>query len=220
MANLYGDAHRALQDRFDTRRLADRLAEVTLHTELTDEDRGFIESRDMFWLASVDPEGRPTVSYKGGHPGFVRVVDPATLAFPCYDGNGMYYSMGNIVGHPSVGLLFMDLDKPFRIRVQGQATLHHDDPLRATFPGAQFVVRVAVTEIFPNCPRYIHRHEQVQRSRYVPEAGTPAPLAGWKRIDLMQDALPHYDKDRVEPAGGVLPIEAWMGKVASGDPEA
>lgn len=220
MASLYGDAHRALQDRFDTRRLADRLAEVTLHTELTEEDRQFIESRDMFWLASVDPEGRPTVSYKGGHPGFVRVVDPATLAFPCYDGNGMYYSMGNIAGHPSVGLLFMDLEKPFRIRVQGQATLHHDDPLLGTLPGAQFIVRVAVTEIFPNCPRYIHRHEKVERSRYVPEAGTPAPLAGWKRIDLMQDALPHYDKDRVEPAGGVMPIEAWMGKVASGDPEA
>jgi predicted pyridoxine 5'-phosphate oxidase superfamily flavin-nucleotide-binding protein len=122
MSSLYGPQHRALQDQFDTRRIADKLAVIAHHTEITEQDRAFIESRDLFWLASVDHEGRPTVSYKGGDPGLVRVLDASTLAFPSYDGNGMFYSMGNIAGQGSVGLLFMDMEKPFRLRVQGTAT--------------------------------------------------------------------------------------------------
>ncbi len=220
MSSLYGDKHRELQERFDTRRIADKLDELIVHGELADTDRAFIESRDMFWLASVDQAGRPTVSYKGGAPGFVRAVDAMTLAFPSYDGNGMFYSMGNIETTGKVGMLFMDLERPHRLRVQGDASVDADDPLLATFPGAQLVVRVRCTEIFQNCPRYIHRYARVSTSRYVPDAAGEAPLAGWKRIDFLQDDLPHHDRGRVEREGGCVTIEAWMGKVVSGDPEA
>ncbi|HEU4587895.1 MAG TPA: pyridoxamine 5'-phosphate oxidase family protein [Gemmatimonadales bacterium] len=220
MPNLYGEQHRALQDRFDTRRLADKVQELIVHTELTDADRAFIESRDMFWLATIDHQGQPTVSYKGGAPGFVRVLDPRTLAFPAYDGNGMFYSMGNIVATGSVGMLFMDLEKPFRFRVQGEATVSADDPLLPQFPGAQLIVRVLVTAAFQNCPRYVHRYAKVQQSRYVPDVNGSAPLAGWKRIEDIQPALPHYDVGRAEQEGGCLSIEQWSEKVASGDPEA
>ncbi len=220
MSSLYGPDHRALQDQFDTRRIADKLAVVAHHTEITDQDRAFIESRDLFWLASVDHEGRPTVSYKGGDPGFVRVLDATTLAFPSYDGNGMFYSMGNIAGQRNVGLLFMDLEHPFRLRVQGTATVDAKDPLLPTWHEAQLVVRVAVTHLFPNCPRYVHRYARVASSRYVPRPAVETPFAGWKRIDIMQEDLPRTDQGRAEKAGGQLSMEEWFGKVATGDPEA
>src|SRR2546429_7370251 len=134
------------------------------------EDRAFIERMDMFFLASADAEGRPQCSYKGGAPGFVRVLDEHTLQFPNYDGNGMFLSMGNVAVNPNVGMLFIDFvsARPARLRVGGIASIEDGD---GSYPGAQFVVRVAVTEVFPNCPRYIHRMALVERSRFVPQHG-------------------------------------------------
>ena len=220
MTFAYHDAQRALQDRFDTRRLADTLSELIVHDELSESDVAFITSRDMFWLASVDPDGLPTVSYKGGAPGFVAALDARTLAFPCYDGNGMYYSMGNLAAHPEVGLLFMDFEAPNRLRVQGRATLRDDAGLVAGFPGAQFVVTVEISAIFQNCPRYVHRMQKVGASRYVPAADGSAPLAGWKRIDFIQPALAAPDQGKAEAEGGLIDIGTWAGQVQSGDPMA
>jgi uncharacterized protein len=152
MSRLYGPHHRALQDRFDMRRLADGIELRNVKSEISQQQKEFIESRDMFWLATVDHEGRPTVSYKGGDPGFVRVVDPRTIAFPCYDGNGMFYSMGNLMGNGNVGMLFASFARPHRLRVQGLASVRDDDPLLAECFEAQMIVRVSVTEIFRNCP--------------------------------------------------------------------
>src|SRR6266849_2766732 len=154
---LYHDASRRLQDRFETRRLADRLVEVVIHAAFSDADRAFIESRPMFFLATADAEGRPDCSYKGGRPGFVRVVGPSTLAFPSYDGNGMFKSLGNVLANPHVGLLFIDFETPKRLRVNGRGSVHEQDPLLSEFVGAQLIVRVEIEAIFPNCPRYIHR---------------------------------------------------------------
>ena len=110
MSSLYGPGHRALQERFDTRRLADNVEKRVVLTEIPPEHKTFIESRDMFFLSTID-QGRPTVSYKGGDPGFVRVLDNKTIAFPCYDGNGMFYSMGNLMGNGQVGMLFIDFER-------------------------------------------------------------------------------------------------------------
>ena len=115
---MYHEGSRALQDRYDTRRLADRLEAVKVHDRFTPADREFVERLDMFFLATADAEGRPTCSYKGGDPGFVHVVDDRTLAFPNYDGNGMYLSMGNALVNPAVGLLFIDFERQRRMRVQ------------------------------------------------------------------------------------------------------
>src|SRR5437667_11127885 len=163
-STLYHDGSRRLQDRFDTRRLADRLEQVIAHVAFTDGDRAFIESRTMSFLATADADGRPDCSYKGGRPGFVKVVGPGTLAFPSYDGNGMFKSLGNVLVNPHVGLLFIDFESPKRIRVNGRATLHPDDPLLGEFVGAQLIVRVQVETIFPNCPRYIHKLQLVEES--------------------------------------------------------
>lgn len=176
----YSAQSRALQEQHDTRRLADRLAEVTVHERFTRDDRSFIESLDMFFLASVDAVGQPTCSYKGGDPGFVTVVDERTLAFPNYDGNGMYLSMGNLSQTGAVGLLFIDFTQQHRMRVDGTATLVSEHPLLARYPEAQFLVLVEATRIFPNCPRYIHRMQLVETSVYAPCPGHQPPEPAWK----------------------------------------
>jgi uncharacterized protein len=196
LSEPYHEGARRLQDRFDTRRLADRLDERFMRdARIGDEDRAFIERMDMFFLATTDGEGRPQCSYKGGDPGFVRVLDERTLAFPNYDGNGMYLSMGNVLVNPHVGMLFIDFtaERPSRLRINGQASIDERDPLLGEYAEAQFVARVAVTQVFPNCPRYIHRMKLVERSRFVPRAGRPTPVPQWKRTSWACDVLPAGD---------------------------
>lgn len=220
MSTMYGPDQRALQDTFDTRRVADLIETGFVAEEVSEPDQAFIESRDMFWLSTVDADGLPTVSYKGGDPGFVKVVDSKTIAFPSYNGNGMFYSMGNIASSAKVGMLFMDFERPKRVRVQGTATVSADDPLIGHFKEAQLVVRVTVDKVWPNCPRYVHRMQKVTASRYVPREDVATPLAGWKRIDIVQDALPAEDRGRAEKEGGQITLEDWFGKLEAGDPEA
>lgn len=202
MPRLYTPAARALQDRFDTRRLADRLAEVKVHDRFTPDDRALIERLDMFFLATVDEAGQPTCSYKGGDPGFVTVVDDQTLAFPNYDGNGMYLSMGNVNATRRVGLLFIDFARQRRLRVEGTAELRHDDPLLTRYPEAQFMVRVHAGHIYPNCPRYIHKYELAERSAFLPRAGESTPIPGWKQTDWARDVLPAGDPARTDTGSG------------------
>jgi predicted pyridoxine 5'-phosphate oxidase superfamily flavin-nucleotide-binding protein len=196
VSEFYHDGSRALQDRFDTRRLADRIAQQLVTARIGDEDKAFIESLDMFFLATADADNQPSCSYKGGAPGFVRVVDPCTLAFPSYDGNGMFLSLGNATRNSRVGMLFIDFQRPRRLRVSGEASLHLADPLLSDYPEAQLIVRVAVTHVFPNCPRYIHKLALVERSGFVPHPGCATPVPGWKRSDWAKDVLPENDPAR------------------------
>lgn len=192
----YTATQRALQDAFDTRRIADRINELLVADAIDEGTAAFIEQRDMMFVASVDASGQPTCSYKGGDPGFVRVLDEHTLAFPSYDGNGMFLTLGNASATRQVGLLFIDFASPSRVRVHGRATVSADDPLLDTWAGAQLVVRVEVTQVFPNCPRYIHRLEEVERSDFVPRGDDPPPVPDWKRSEWAHDALPADDPAR------------------------
>lgn len=216
MSRLYGDQHRELQDKFASREMADRIELIAAKTEIDDMARGFIETRDMFFLSSVDHNGRPTVSYKGGDAGFVRVLDPKTMAFPSYDGNGMFYSMGNIAAHPEIGCLFIDFEKPFRLRLQGRAELVASGPLMDLFNEAELVVKVTVTDVWMNCPRYVHRYKKEQASRYVPRVDVETPLCEWKRIQGLEDILRPHERAAVEKAGQITE-EEWMGHVLAGD---
>jgi len=192
----YHEGMRQLQDRCDTRRLADRLDEKLSRTAFTAEDRAFIESRQLFFLATADADGRPDCSFKGGAPGFVRVTADDELAFPSYDGNGMFRSLGNVLVNPAVALLFIDFERPSRLRVNGTARVVDDDPLLAAFAGAHFVVRVRAGRIFPNCPRYIHRMTIAEASPYVPRDGYTPPVPKWKRFDDFKDVLARDDPAR------------------------
>ena len=188
----YGPEQRALQDRFDARRMADRLTVMTTDT-VGEAHRDFIEAREAFFLATVDEGGWPQCSWKGGAPGFVRVLDERTLAFPLYDGNGMFLSAGNIAATAKVGMLFVDLEGGTRLRLNGEATVDPDDGLLADFPGARLVVRVQVREVFPNCRRYVHRYQLVEPSPFVPSASGEAPVPDWKRHPWFDGALPAED---------------------------
>jgi predicted pyridoxine 5'-phosphate oxidase superfamily flavin-nucleotide-binding protein len=197
---MYHSCNRELQDEFDTRRLADRLVEKLFRTRFTDEDRAFIEGESMFFLATADADGFPDCSYKGGAPGFVRLLDEQTLAFPSYDGNGMFKSLGNVRVNPKVGILFINFERPRRLRVNGTAAVRTDDPLIPLVPGAQAIVRVRAHHIFPNCPRYIHKMQVVEPSAYVPQEGVTPPIPAWKTFDIFKDYLPEADPARSKDA--------------------
>jgi len=175
----YHDGHRRLQDEFESRRIADRLDELA-RTAFSEDDKAFIESCAFFFLATADEEGRPDCSHKGGLPGFVRVSAPDEIVFPDYDGNGMFRSLGNVTVNPNVGLLFINFEKPRRLRVNGTASFSHSDALLAHTVGAQLIVRVKARAIFPNCPRYIPTMQFVGPSKYAPRPGVEFPEPEWK----------------------------------------
>ena len=196
MPGVYHEGSRHYQDLFDTRRLADRIDERLVDDVIDDDDRAFIERMEMFFLATADERGRPTCSYKGGERGFVRVLDEHTIAFPSYDGNGMYLSAGNMRVNPHVGLLFIDFERRRRMRVEGVAQIDESDPLLAEYPEAQLVVRVRATRVYPNCPRYVPHMEVVERSRFVPQTGCETPVPAWKRSDWAADAVADSDPSK------------------------
>jgi predicted pyridoxine 5'-phosphate oxidase superfamily flavin-nucleotide-binding protein len=189
----YHAGSRELQDRFDTRRIADRIDELLVHDTISPHDREFIERLDMFVLATADEHGTPDCSYKGGAPGFVRVPDDRTLASPSYDSNGMFRSLGNILRNPEVGMLFIDIERGHRMRVNGTASIDLHDEALSVWPEAQLVVRVRTRQVFPNCPRYVHRYQRVRNSRFVPRPGEETPVPAWKRAEWAVDALPAGD---------------------------
>ena len=216
MSQLYNDQHRDFQAGFETTKLADRLEEIIVKDIFEEGEKAFIESQPMFFLSTIAPDGGPTVSFKGGAPGFVNILDEKTLVFPSYDGNGMFYSMGNIATQNKVGLLFINFETPQRLRVHGTASVHKHDPLLENYKEAELLVKVTLSKLWINCPRYIPKMDVKEPSHYVPQEDQETPFAAWKRIDLVQDVLPPKDEGRPEKEGGVITIEEWSQEVEKG----
>jgi len=216
MSGFYKQAHLALQDEFGTRALAERVQGAVVTDEITDELADFIQSRNLFFLSTLDDSGNPTVSYKGGATGFARVLNANTLTFPSYDGNGMFLSMGNIEGQVKIGMLFIDFETPRRVRMQGSARLVREGPLLESYPGAELAVEVDVEKVWVNCPRYIHRMASAESSPHVPDAEGGAKLALWKRIDAMQDVLNPADRESAE-AAGLISLQEYQRRVEAGE---
>lgn len=217
MTNLYGEQHKKLQNQFDTVQLADRVKDLIVLAEIPDIHKAFIESRDMFFLTTIDHRGYPTCSYKGGTPGFVKVLDSQTIAFPSYDGNGMFLSLGNLGINPKIGMLFIDFEHPHRLRLHGSASVDQNDTLMPEFTGAELVVRIKIEEVFVNCPRYIHKYQRIETSKYAPQESGKRPLPPqWKRIDAVQDALPQRDHGIAEMLGGTITPEQYGALLAKG----
>jgi uncharacterized protein YndB with AHSA1/START domain/predicted pyridoxine 5'-phosphate oxidase superfamily flavin-nucleotide-binding protein len=193
-ADFYSDSQRRMQDRFETRKLADRLEAVLIHDHLSAVDASFIARQNMFFLATADAYGQPSCSYKGGARGFVTVVDERTLAFPDYNGNGMHLSAGNISETNKVALLFVDFERQARMRVMGSASIADKDPLIERYPGAQLIVRINIEQVFTNCPRYVHKMKLVEESAFVPQADIETPVPSWKRLSAVADVLSEEDK--------------------------
>lgn len=216
MASLYSAEHRALQEEFNTTKLADLLDNGWIHEKISDDEKNFISTRDMFFLSTVDPHGMPTVSYKGGPTGFVKVLDDSTLVFPGFDGNGMFYSVGNIEAQHKVGMLFIDFETPHRVRVQGTAELVRDHELMAEYTEAKYLIMIKVTKIWVNCPRYIHKYKKIDQSKYVPEPCKVTPIPTWKRLDIVQDAITPEEKAIAEEQG-LVDINEYEAKVKRGE---
>lgn len=212
--SMYGPTHRELQERFDTSALADTMQAVIVNTTLDEQHQAFVSSRDFFFLSTVDSDGWPTVSYKGGPTGVLHVENETTIIFPNYDGNGMYLSLGNLSADDRVGLLLIDFETPQRLRIQARASIDDAPERLAVFPGAQTIVVLEVEKVFPNCARYIHPHQRVDSSLYVPDADGVAPIPSWKRIDLLQPVLP--DADRAAIDGEVITGEEYTRRLADG----
>lgn len=193
MPPMFHTGMRALQDRFGTRRIADRLAEVRRTDVIDDYARSLIEPARFFLLATADAEGWPDCSWKGGDPGFVKVLDDRRLAFPSINGNGHYRSLGNISVNPKVGLLFVDLEERRRVRVNGAAELTEDPETLSRWHAAEAAVIVTVAHVFPNCPRYIPSYRMVEESPFVPRPGITPPTPDWKLREDLNDALPDHD---------------------------
>ena len=213
---FYTQAQRALQQQHGSVKLADVVVQAIVRDEIEEPHVPFIESRDYFFLSTVSAEGEPTVSYKGGAPGLVKVLDSRTVVFPNYDGNGMFKSMGNIAEAGKIGMLFIDMETPNRIRLQGEAWLSKDDPELANYPGANMIVRVDVTSCFLNCARYIHKHQRLEQSPYVPDDKGEQPYPSWKRIDMVQDALPARDAGRTAAEGGTITFDGYVERLMKG----
>lgn len=207
--NFYDEHHAKLQEQFESRDLAQAMEFAIVQPELNDEAISFIEKREFFFLSTVRSDGQPTVSHKGGAPGFVRAIDPTTIVFPSYDGNGMFFSMGNIAATAKIGMLFIDFETPHRVRVHANATVSVNDPLLAEFPGAQLLVRATVTESFINCPRYIVKHQRVEASQYVPDDDGKAPIAAWKKMPELRPYLRPADQAAIEKSGESLTREEY-----------
>ncbi len=216
MASLYSAEHRQLQEEFKTTKLAELLDNGWIHEKISEDEKSFINTRDMFFLSTVDPNGMPTVSYKGGPEGFVKVLNDSTLVFPGFDGNGMFYSVGNIEGQGKIGMLFMDFETPHRVRVQGTARLVREHALMAEYTEAQYLIFVDVSKIWINCPRYIHKYKKLDTSKYVPEPCKTTPIPAWKRLDMVQDAITPEEKI-IAQQQGLLDLTQYEEKVRQGE---
>ena len=214
---MYSQEQRKLQSDFGTEKLADKLVNMIVKSTLEERDRAFLESREMFFLSTVDKEGRPTVSFKGGAAGFLKAIDEKTVVFPSYDGNGMFLSMGNISATNQVGLLLIDFETPHRMRIQGKAMVNQSDPLLEEFPGANLIVRVEIEKTWINCPRYIPTYRKIASSKYIPRTDGRAPIAAWKKIEELKEVLTPSDRKMVESSGETLTMEEYAKKVSDGE---
>ena len=198
MADFYQPGQRQLQQEFQSTALADRLEKIIVQPRLDEAAQAFIAAQDHFYLSTVDAQGFPTVSYKGGAPGFVQVVDASTLRFPCFDGNGMWLSMGNIADVGKIGMLFINTVQPHRVRVQGNARLLRDPLVLEQWQDVGLAVEIAIASAWINCPRYIHPMQQLGQSPHVPTSDLPTQAAQWKSLEIVADVLPpqpHEVKD-------------------------
>ena len=193
VSSMFHDGQRALQDRFDGRRVADALERHRRLAAFGPEHVAMIQEAAFFFLATAHGDS-VDCSFKGGPPGFVRVTGPTELEWPDFDGNSMYRSLGNILRSHNVGLLFIRFGgSSDRLRVNGRAEIVYDHPRLTDYPGAKMMVRLTAREIFPNCPRYIPDLAAGTPSVHLPDADGPGEKPAWKQRDYIRPILPGGD---------------------------
>ena len=162
----FTDAVKATQTRYGTRAQNQRLeARAGPNAALTDREAAFIAARDSFYLATVSETGWPYVQHRGGPPGFLKVIDPGTLAFADFGGNRQFVSVGNAATNDRVSLILMDYAQQVRLKVLGRIRMFDlsDAPPELVFevelpdyPARIERVAVIAVEAFDwNCAQHI-----------------------------------------------------------------
>ena len=190
---FYHEGMLALQEAADGRRLEEFLATSVRHSEFSERDAAQIGAASFFFIATSHGD-HPDCSFKGGDLGFVKITGPSSLEFPDYDGNLMYRTLGNIAMNPKVALLFMTFDGgSYRIRINGDASIHCNADSLARHHGAKAVIRVQCCDIYPNCPRYVPDLAAGTHSVYVPRPGNTPPTPDRKTLPAVVPHLPQSD---------------------------
>lgn len=172
--------------------------------EVSPDLAGFLAELDMFYLGTANAEGQPYIQYRGGPPGFLKVLDSKTLAFADFAGNRQYITLGNLSENPRAFLFLMDYANRQRVKVWGTARVFEDDDALLerladpSYPGKverAIVFTVAAWDI--NCHQHIHPRFPERQVRTV-----VAQLQG--RIDELERELAALRAER-SPAGAERP---------------
>jgi len=143
-------------------------------------EAAFIADRDSFYMASISESGWPYVQHRGGPPGFLKLLDDTTLAFPDFRGNRQYISLGNTAADDRVAIFLMDYARRRRLKLFARIEardLAADPDLGAALDlaGYRAVIERAFVlhlEAFDwNCPQHI-----TQRFTAAEVATAAAPL--------------------------------------------
>jgi predicted pyridoxine 5'-phosphate oxidase superfamily flavin-nucleotide-binding protein len=146
---VYANCRRYLQERIfvGSRQTPAGDQKPKVSSELSTSQQEQISRADTFFIATDNPERGADVSHKGGNPGFVRILDARHIAFPDYNGNSMFNTLGNLTINPHAGLLFIDFDSGRTLQLTGRASIDWNPERVRTFPGAERVVDVELAQI-------------------------------------------------------------------------
>ncbi|WP_067531989.1 pyridoxamine 5'-phosphate oxidase family protein [Nocardia crassostreae] len=130
------DGERELQERYGTQDRAERFYSDQVRNRLNTHMIDFIRRMDMAFIATSDKHGECDCSFRAGQPGFLHVIDEATVAYPEYRGNGVMASLGNVLENPHVGILMIDFVQDLiGLHINGTARIVDDRLMRRCVPG-------------------------------------------------------------------------------------
>ncbi|MAF83092.1 MAG: pyridoxamine 5'-phosphate oxidase [Chromatiales bacterium] len=146
----------AAQQRWQTIHLWDQVRRTRLLLDhIPEEFQERVHQAPFFFLATSDDHGACDCSFKGGGPGLIQIINSKQLAFPDFNGNGAFMSVGNILKNPQVGMLFIDFSDGARLRVNGRASVHDDGEVMELFPDHPRVILVEIEQVVPNCAAHV-----------------------------------------------------------------
>jgi uncharacterized protein len=165
-----------------TRERADRFYNDQVRDRLLPAMIEFVARMEMVFIATSDGDGECDASLRAGPPGFIRVLDDRTLAYPEYRGNGVMASLGNLSENPHIGLLMIDfVEDLIGLHVNGHTRVLDNEDFRARYPGrdhdpegdrervpgrrAERWVLIEVTEAYIHCRKHIPRMQRLPQKR-------------------------------------------------------
>lgn len=145
----YGNCPKYIQRRRIRRAAVDGTAvpQVAISETLSEEQMGWINTADTFFVGTAHPQHGADSSHRGGNRGFVQAADAQTIIWPDYAGNMMFNTLGNIEVNPHAGLLFLDFERGRTLQLTGRAQILWNVAQIAEHRGAERLVMFTVTAV-------------------------------------------------------------------------